>query len=311
MIMAAKYKNQYNIERIEDNRTYKQFQMCNENVGWALTDENEILYTNTGYENFYVVRQVENLDMVTNNFMYADFVNESTAYIAYFSETSTKIIIEYTLNSGNSWHHSSIEHNNFGRSYTVYIDMVDEKNGYLLYCSKAGAGNLDKTLYETKNGGASFEIACDLTDSIKGEPTGVVFVSEDKGYIATKNSEDNYLYQTSDGGMVWRTQGLVEDNELYDHVDIYTPFFSGTEKKKGKILVKQAGRYSAQFILMSTRNSGKVWVKEIILDFKDIRSFSFIDGKQGFVIDQDGTVYKITKNELTDLIKWNQHTTDL
>ena len=52
-------------------------------------------------------------------------------------------------------------------------------------------------------------------------------------------------------------------------------------------------------------------MKEIILDFKDIRSFSFIDGKQGFVIDQDGTVYKITKNELTDLIKWNQHTTDL
>ncbi len=304
MIMAAKYKNQYNIEPITSKHSYKQFQMFDENVGWALTDENEVLYTTTGYENFYTIRKVESVDVVTNNYMYADFVDENTAYIVYFSETGTKIIVEYTLNAGKSWHHTSIEHGDYGKAYSVYVDLVDKKDGYLLYCSKAEAGKFNKTLYVTNDGGASFKSVCSLTSSISGEPTGISFVTADKGYIATKGSKsENYLYQTYDAGMIWRTQGLLDDAEIYDHTDIYTPFFCGAEKKVGKIILKQAGKYSAQFVLMSTRNSGRVWIKEKILDFEDIKSFSFIDSSQGFIVDQDGKVHKITKNSLMDFIK--------
>ena len=41
------------------------------------------------------------------------------------------------------------------------------------------------------------------------------------------------------------------------------------------------------------------------MDFKDIKSFSFIDNSQGFVIDQDGKIYKLTKKRLVDLFKTN------
>lgn len=304
VIIAGKYKNQYKIEPILENNTYKQLQMCNENVGWAITEDNQILYTTKGYENFHPVRQIEKVDVVSNNYMYGEFFDESTAYIVYFSETGTKIVIEYTLNAGNSWHYTSIEHGNYGKSHSVYIDFVDKNNGYLLYCSKAGKGEYNKTLYLTQNGGVNFEMVSHLSDSIDGIPTGINFTTLKKGYIGTKDSKSkNFLYQTNDGGTIWRTQGLLEDEDIYDKTDFWTPFFYGAKKDGGKTLIKQSGKYSTQFVLMSTRSSGRVWLQEIILDFKDVKSFSFIDNSQGFVIDQDGKVYKLTKNRIVDLFK--------
>lgn len=304
LIIAGIYKNKYKIVPIIENESYKQLQMFDDKTGWALTSDNRILYTTNGYEEFYTTRKIEKIDAVSDNYVYADFMDENTAYVVYFSEIGTKIVVEYTLNAGKSWHYTSIPHDGLGKAHSLYIDFGDKDNGYVLCCSKAEKGKWNKTLFRTKNQGVSFYNAGNLTDSINGEPTGLCFVNSDKGYIATKNSEsDNYLYQTNDGGTIWRTQVLIESDEVYTKTDIYTPVFCGDKKNTGKIILKQSGTYSSQFTLMSTRSGGLAWIKEMILEFDDIKSFSFVNDKQGFVINQDGKVFELRKNSLSDLFK--------
>ena len=168
-------------DRLNSNiNSFKEISMFDDQAGWALTGENEVFYTENGVEDFQSVHKVETADAITDYFVDACFVDESLMYLAYFNGES--IILEYTTDRGKSWSQNLISYQQYGGANQVFVSFLDEQKGYLLYCSDPGAGIMNKILFQTQDGGQSFEVVSDLSNVITGYPTGISFSDTSKEY---------------------------------------------------------------------------------------------------------------------------------
>lgn len=78
----------------------KQLQLFKSKTGWALSMENEILYTESGIKGFKSVKSLENVHDVYDHFANAVFMDAQTAYVTYFSSDNEHLIVEYTHDGG-------------------------------------------------------------------------------------------------------------------------------------------------------------------------------------------------------------------
>lgn len=103
----------------------------------------------------------------------------------------------------------------------IYLSTVSDSEGYLLYCSSPAAGLMEKYVYYSKDGGASFDLVCNLSNEIENYPIGFAFCTEAKGLIITQNhGSEIYAYMTEDGGITWKPYELdVPDASLYYYID--------------------------------------------------------------------------------------------
>lgn len=76
--------------------TLKQIVMSDEQKGWALTAENELLHTISGIENFTCVKTFDETLPVSEGEISLCAVDENTAYTAYFSMDGENILVEKT-----------------------------------------------------------------------------------------------------------------------------------------------------------------------------------------------------------------------
>ena len=128
----------------------KQIQMCGPEQGWALTTENELLFTRGGTGRFFTVRQIGETDSRTEGFVSAFFLDEQRAYLAYFSPDQEHLVVEHTGDGGSTWQETLLDYGSYGDACdagSVYLSFKDEKTGWLLYCSMPGAGLMTKLLF--------------------------------------------------------------------------------------------------------------------------------------------------------------------
>lgn len=67
-------------KQLECSYLLKQIDLWDSQVGWAVTKENEVLYTQNGIENFQVVKKVTDIDASTEGFLSAALIDEWNAY---------------------------------------------------------------------------------------------------------------------------------------------------------------------------------------------------------------------------------------
>jgi photosystem II stability/assembly factor-like uncharacterized protein len=270
----------------------KQINMFDQQTGWALTSENEVLYTNGGVDYFQSVHKVETADQNTYNFVNACFVDKITMYLVYF--LGENIVVESTMDAGQSWKQVLLPYKEYGGAGEAFISFVDEQNGYLLYCSDPGGGQMTKILFGTKDGGEHFEVISDLSNEISGYPTGISFSSLLQGYIATTyHGENKYLFQTTDCGVTWKSLSLEQNDKISDvsYVEGYPPVFFGKEKQEGKLVLKYVGAEKNSYIEYTTHDGGSTWTINDTLECDSIQSYSFVDEKEGFIVDESGRVF--------------------
>lgn len=264
-----------------------------ENFGWALTTDNEVLYTKNGVEEFVPVKKIENICIWTDGFVNACFVDKETAYITYFSADGESIIVEHTENKGNSWAQTYIHYKNYAEicdAGYAYLSFADRENGFLLYCSTPAAGKMTKLLFHLDNTEEKISFAVDLTDELTGYPQGICFYDEDNGYIAvTYHGENNYLYKTEDGGLTWKGEHLPIEED-YNYIDGYAPFFYGDDGA-GMLVLKAVGK-NVSNILLTTTDYGKNWKEEEILPLDSVNGYSGNENGELFLIDNSGKLYQ-------------------
>lgn len=95
----------------------KQLFMCDDQTGFAISTDNEILFTSNGIEDFSPIKKIENSNSMSEGFLNAAFIDEQTAYIAYLSDDDRNITVEYTNDGGNSWHQTLTEYDEFLGGY--------------------------------------------------------------------------------------------------------------------------------------------------------------------------------------------------
>lgn len=136
--------------------TLKQIAMSDEQKGWALTAENELLHTTSGTENFTCVKTFDKTLPALEGEISLCAVDENTAYTAYFSMDGENILVEYTTDAGENWKDTEISYASYGGAYKAYLSFADREHGYLLYCSDPGAGMMTKILFSTEDGEKPF-----------------------------------------------------------------------------------------------------------------------------------------------------------
>lgn len=272
--------------------------MFDKDKGWALTEDNELLFTDNGVENFVPVRKFDGINKTNDYFMGICVVNERNVYAAYLSEEGN-LTVEYTKDGGKSWKQTLVEWNDdseegsFEAWGSVYISFSDEKNGYVLYCSSPAAGLMTKKLFYTTDAGESFSYAGELSE-ISGYPQGFT-VSGGKIYIAVSpRGEEHYLYVKEETSELWKSQEIITLPGGARYLEALVPIYDMREEQNGMMVLKAVGD-NVNYLLLVTIDGGESWTQigEIPLD--SVRSYSCIGANQFYLIDGSGNLFEYSR----------------
>lgn len=137
----------------------------------------------------------------------------------------------------------------------VYISMVDETHGSILYCSSPAMGQMYKILYRTDDGWDSYE-EIDISSQLDSYPNSLTMSSEKTGYIGVALRNSSYLYHTEDGGKTW--EPYVVDASV-DNCNGFAPVFEKEGKCAYLILDMKKNSSEYGFRLYQSVNEGKEW----------------------------------------------------
>ncbi|MDE5818161.1 MAG: hypothetical protein K2I07_02425 [Lachnospiraceae bacterium] len=291
--------------------------------GWALTEDDQILYTYEGVGQFSFVSSLpfaqagEASDAADAPVSFlADrggtevsvcFLDEKTAYFAAVSAIDGEaLLIRVTIMSepaaGDengqvlvSEHRTRIPLQEYYWCGEMYVSFADSQNGYLLVCSDPALGQMAKHLYRTTDGGDSFSFAADLSTVIRGYPSGMAFCDEETGYIGVNSrGEENYLYGTTDGGKTWESVDVPVHTDAYYSDSLAPVVFYEDGTPKMAVVLKNVVEPSNRYVLYINPRPADfmTWRLIRILPYDDVRSFCLTDKNTGYFIDGDGLLQK-------------------
>lgn len=166
--------------------------------------------------------------------------------------------------------------------YRIFLSMIDENKGYLLYCSTPGAGQMMKILYFTKDRWHSYTEA-DISLQLDGYPTSLSAMSEEQLFIGTQMRSNGFLFETTNGGRGWIS--FTVDGSVKNCQDGYAPIVD-QENDITYVLLRCGESY-----LLYQLND--VWEKKgsFLLD-NLVEEFFASDGKL-YIVDDQGKQYRI------------------
>lgn len=291
--------------------------------GWALTEDDQILYTYEGAGQFSFLNdlpfaqagEVSDTTDAPAGFL-ADrggtevsvcFLDEKTAYFAAVSAIDGEaLLIRETITSepaaGDengqvlvSEHRTRIPLQEYFWCGDMYVSFADSQNGYLLVCSDPALGQMAKHLYCTTDGGDSFSFVADLSSVISGYPTGMAFCSDNVGYIGVSHRQElSYLYSTTDGGMTWESVDVPVHADAY-YADSLAPvvFYEDGMPKMAVVLENAVGQSRRYVLYINPRpDDFMTWQLIQILPYDDVRNYCFTDEETGYFIDGSGMLHE-------------------
>lgn len=239
-------------------------------------------------------------------------------FIAYY--TSAGIETQKSVDAGSSWSKSSIkiptDDPESGYGGSLALSFVNQADGYLLTSGLPAAGSMRKALYKTLNGGESWESAgnslnsekatADLT-KIGGYTTGMAFFHSGTGFITCSYHGQNEisLYKTTNQGTTWSSIGialpksviLLKYSKDY-YIDAYPPAIYGNDRIHAKLSLNICSNGAKIPYVYSSNDGGVTWMVNGKSNLF-IKSYSFTDDKNGFGLDEYGTLYSTDNGGLT------------
>ena len=226
--------------------------------GWQVNENNQLLHKNPDTGEMEVA--VELMDYVSEEeFVDCSFVDENTAYIAYFSKEKHLVVLQYTVDGAANWNKTILPGQLEMGVGGIFLSFVDETTGYLLVGSEPGAGKMKKTLYVTKDGGKSLEKVG--KPDMRNHPCDMLFFTEDIGFMITMYyGEEPYMYQTTDGGASWNPVSVdIPEDEAFSYVNGYSLERKEGSKGEAKVILEGVGIEENVYLEYVTKDAGKTW----------------------------------------------------
>jgi photosystem II stability/assembly factor-like uncharacterized protein len=185
-----------------------QMVMTGLNSGWALTQGDQVLRTNSGGQHWQAVTPPD-LPAPAGDLVALAAIGPDVAWVAVDSPHHA-VTVERTVTGGRSWSAGRIAPISFGGG-GVRMDFISAQVGWI-EVSTAGNASPSAALYETTNGGASWHELTVSTSSLAGHlPFGgsIAFTSPTEGIIvgapraAGQVPWRYYVAATRDGGRTW------------------------------------------------------------------------------------------------------------
>ncbi len=173
----------------------------------------------------------------------------------------------------------------------VFLDMLDEDNGYLLYCGGPAAGLMEKYIYFTNDRWETYD-KIDISSKIDGYPTSFAALSSERLYIGTQLRGDGYLFETTDNGANWESVSV--DNDIEHCRYGYVPALDASADALYALLDLERDGKEGAYCLYKLDDRQDKWDKAGTYDAGSdlpIKSFYMYDG--GLYIDLNDGLYKI------------------
>jgi photosystem II stability/assembly factor-like uncharacterized protein len=210
-------------ETMKQPATLSQIKMITTKIGWALTQDDQVLRTADGGAIWTDV-SIPGLLQAQKSAAFLPtstcFFDERKAFVAVTSGAANDLYVTVyrTDDQGKAWDAiqlpGSTDWEKEGDVGSLFVDFVDVSHGYVMVTSTPGLGQMGKLLYMTEDGGASYSFVKDITgltneqgirSGIEGYPTGMAFSSVTAGFVTClyRGQADPQVYKTIDGGLNW------------------------------------------------------------------------------------------------------------
>lgn len=210
------------------------------------------------------------------------------------------ITVAHTTNGGRRWR--SVRFPSDVWVGSLGIAFVDARHGWILATSDPALGLMEKAVYETRDGGATWRLAtctCRRTPAgalpAAGYPTGMAFRDAAHGWVAELYRDVTAvpLYRTADGGRTWTLQALPvpDPYRVAFYANAYPPVFSGPGNRHGVFLVQFVGQGMVAVDAYVTRDGGANWedTSAITVDASPASlAYFFADARHGWVLGRSG-----------------------
>lgn len=255
--------------------------MINSTVGWG-TGRNTVWYTTDSGMHWTNVTP-KGLKTSSNLQMKIYGIGHSNAWVAI---SGLHLFAMYhTTDQGQSWEKQQVH----DEGTPISLHFTNQDDGWLALEQGAAAGNDRETIYQTDNGGSSWNKIA-FTNEIRGgtlpfsgDKTGASFIDNNHGW-ATGDTHLNGrvdLYQTTDGGHTWISRNISVSSKLKnEELTSYPPIFFG--QKDGILpVVSNLG-----LITYRTTDGGNRWTPTSVVQSQvqngQINEWSFVSVNNGF-----------------------------
>ena len=192
------------------------------------------------------------------------FLNRTAGWLAIEVQgkgAGSTIAVARTTDAGTHWQVSTFSASVQGG---LYLDFTTPQDGWILALSTPGAGQMEKVLYATIDGGKTWRqvsCSCNLSNTSlpnTSYPTGFSFNAK-QGFVTALYHGDPYpwFYGSPDGGRTWQQIALpLPVAYRNDYANVYPPVFSGLD---GSMSVQFVGQKASAIVVYKTRDGGQTW----------------------------------------------------
>jgi len=182
----------------------------------------------------HIIRTIDgqnwNVIHTASNDLYAShFINNTTGFVA------GRGLFLKTTDGGNTWVTYNVTQYSIWDIYTIYFH--NENNGFIFFS--------DGNIYETENGGTTWELKSSLNNYL----WNAHFTSNDVGYV----HGGTFLYKTTNGGQTWETIDVGSNIQTFSCLDINNIIIS---QSNGLFKTNTGGKSQSVTFNSFTFNSG-------------------------------------------------------
>lgn len=175
----------------------------------------------------------------------------------YMAGNRGKMALLETRDAGRTWQRRPNPCQSGGLAFSALVDLVTPRLGWLMCLGQGGAGNEEKALFRTTDGGAHWQALARVP--MTGHPRGGIAsygypagMSFTRGGFGILWESRGTLYVTRDGGAHWRAEPRVQRPEI-DFGKGGAAFPNG----RALLLLWDGAQPPAR--LVETRDYGRVW----------------------------------------------------
>jgi photosystem II stability/assembly factor-like uncharacterized protein len=165
--------------------------------------------------------------------------------------------IAHTTDGGRTWQSRSVPCPSLA-PFAMDVSFGDAARGWLLCTGVGGAGNENRAIVQTTNGGQTWTVVAEASIgghsssglTASGYPNGIAFLSDGHGWMSADRSRG--IQATTDGGRSWRVVGTVPNGASTSIGSL--AFLTDTD---GFALLANGDQQVSQ--LIQSRDGGQTW----------------------------------------------------
>lgn len=164
----------------------------------------------------------------------AVYISKPITAIAYGGDGEEPAIVLISNDEGQTWNSYDVAGTKSSEIYEKYIGFTTKTNGWLILTSGVAMGHQENRIFQTSNGGKTWDEIGNTNDVYARVVTGAGFANSEIGFVSFRYDSDPnpVVYRTDDQGKTWAKCSLVipeSFKSITSYATALSPVFNGAD----------------------------------------------------------------------------------